>query len=236
MGSKCKGVNVISLRRGSVVVNYEVIYDNSTEAAADLSQATYNLIDGTEKITILNESVSASSITINNNTVLTKNTDSVCQVFIAANGACKQGFNCQVLEGSPTCLENDPKYELAFLVAIIVSSFAFLILVVISLLCAVRVYRTRKIKNKLPESLSSNRSRHGDYDYWSHNTNRMTMYGVIGGLQVLPSSYGYPSYMEDADSRFVNYGPKRRQQLHVYDNHAMNYDNVLSPSYSSNQA
>ncbi|KAH3839273.1 hypothetical protein DPMN_112699 [Dreissena polymorpha] len=52
-------------RRGSLVATYEVVYEDTQESATELTDATLRLVSGKQNVTILNETVSATSVQVN---------------------------------------------------------------------------------------------------------------------------------------------------------------------------
>ena len=59
-------ISIYDYREGSLVVNYTIEVDDTEEAAADTTVASVDLGTGQEQIEVLNQNVTASSLTIEN--------------------------------------------------------------------------------------------------------------------------------------------------------------------------
>ncbi|WAQ99260.1 hypothetical protein MAR_023633, partial [Mya arenaria] len=99
---------ILSLRRGSLIADFEIVYEDSEQSQAQFTEANIDLVTGRETVTILNETVAASSIQVNN-TIVTNETSgaAVCALFEASGGRCDKAYECATVDGAPTCLWND---------------------------------------------------------------------------------------------------------------------------------
>lgn len=195
MGDKFVRVRVISVRKGSAIVKYDVEYEDSAEAAGDLAKATVDLAAGKQQITILNETVAALSVEVNNVTVLPNVTsDNLCKVFVDTYGQCSKDTICEVTDGRPTCVPQQTSYGLLFILAIIIGAIALLLATLVVICCTMRAYRMKQLKKRRLDSPQTSSTDFDAEGYWSHSKNHVTPYGVIGGLSVA-SGYDYPYYI-----------------------------------------
>lgn len=182
-------MNLRRLRRGSLIVEYDVEYDFDSNTAADLTKANTDLVSGKEDVTLLNETVSAMSIQINNITVTNdtvNNADKVCELFIQSYGPCDHNYYCAVEEERPVCLPEKTSYGLSVVIAVTASVCVFLVCILIIICCSIRALRNRKLKQN-PESLSTGSSGTEEHDW--PNKGHIAPYGAIGGRQETPMVY-----------------------------------------------
>ncbi|KAH3839660.1 hypothetical protein DPMN_113092 [Dreissena polymorpha] len=148
LGRRVRDIVIIDLRLGSLVATYEVVYDDTSESAMELTDATLRLVSGNQTVTILNETVSATSVQVNE-TIVTKETlsENVCHLFVATRG-CGQGFHCENQDGKPVCVRDETKDGLTVIIIAAVCSAVVLLIITIFVCIVARYYRNKKADSK----------------------------------------------------------------------------------------
>lgn len=123
---------ILKLSRGSLIVDFQVKYDESILAATDFINANINLLSGTESVTLLTQTISASVVRIENVTV-TKDTlqdqTVLCAILSLATGGCTKSFHCSLTNGRPSCI-SDTQPPNVDLILMLVLPWMFVILLV----------------------------------------------------------------------------------------------------------
>ncbi|WAQ99321.1 ATS16-like protein [Mya arenaria] len=148
MGQKVQNILIISLRRG-VIADFEIVYEDSVQSIALFTEANIDLLTGKETVTILNETVSASSIQVNT-TIVTNETSSgalVCALFEASGGQCDNGYECATVDGAPTCHRQKTSDEMTLIIVVVTGSLVFLLITSIVICVSVRERRKYNLPN-----------------------------------------------------------------------------------------
>ncbi|XP_052282883.1 streptococcal hemagglutinin-like isoform X2 [Dreissena polymorpha] len=171
MGRRVRDIVIINLRRGSLVATYEVIYEDTPESAIELTHATLRIVSGNQTVTILNETVPATSVQVNE-TIVTKETlsENVCHLFVATRG-CGQGFHCENQDGKPVCVRDETKDGLTVVIITTVCSVVVLFIITIFVCIVARFCRNKKADSKKLSTFCSS-----DESQWKDIPNSITPY------------------------------------------------------------
>ncbi|XP_053377681.1 neurogenic locus notch homolog protein 1-like isoform X15 [Mercenaria mercenaria] len=176
MGDMFKEITIFDIRYGSVVVDFEIRYENVTSAKSDLIKATLNLVNGAETLKLLNETVSAISIKIDDVTVTNETIDNgkiLCELYLTLNGLCPNAQECSVVDGNRTCISNEAKSDVTLVIVVVCSIVSVIILV--SIICvSIRTYR---MKGKLT---LSNLKQGFSFAWFGNKTRRQHSIGADG--------------------------------------------------------
>lgn len=187
MGRRVRYIFIINLRRGSLAAEYEIVYENTPESATELTEANLSLVSGNQTVTVLNQTVSATSLQVND-TIVTKETlnENVCPLFKAIGG-CGQGFHCENQDGKPICVRDETKDEMAALIIAAVCSAVVLFIIIIFVCIVARYYRNRKSAvQELSTDDSNDESRRKDF--------RHSISPYLGYSNWRESAIGYVPY------------------------------------------
>ncbi|XP_052281362.1 serine-rich adhesin for platelets-like [Dreissena polymorpha] len=193
---------VKSIRQGSVIVEYDVVIRDDEKTIQAFTEANVALVSGERTIKVLDTTVSAASVQIND-AFVTKETvkEGVCTLFVASGG-CGKGFHCENHGGKPVCFEDKQTVATysssdganAIIIAT-VCSVSFLILVVFFVCFIARRYRSRNIKS------SSSQISADSYDKkrWEHFGRRIApFFGSVGWRE---NNLGWVPQLNDSDKR-----------------------------------
>ncbi|XP_060568282.1 uncharacterized protein LOC132726889 [Ruditapes philippinarum] len=156
MGETFKDLVINRISAGSLVVDFDLIYDNDTPAASkDIAEANIALLSGGSNIEVLNETVSATSLKVNGvivtNTTLSDH-KSVCNMYEALNGMCPSNQHCIAVDSQPSCVFNevDKNNGLARVIVMVVVAIVALTIIVLITLLVIRKIRRMENRN-LPD-------------------------------------------------------------------------------------
>ncbi|WAR31495.1 hypothetical protein MAR_034037, partial [Mya arenaria] len=108
MGDNFLGLTIKGFSRGSLKVDVIVSKKTTEQGAADFVDAALSVTDVT--VIINNETYGASVSSIENLKVdqdTMDGSDSLCQLFLAANGHCPPQTECTVINSKPICQDSD---------------------------------------------------------------------------------------------------------------------------------
>ncbi|KAL4230709.1 hypothetical protein ACF0H5_011084 [Mactra antiquata] len=262
MGNKFIRIIEITLRKGSLIADYKVEMDDTPESSADFTKANLDLVKAEETVTILNKTVSPSSVTINDVTVTNEtvsNDENVCQLLIGTK-TCADGLECVVTDGNPSCQKIDDKFGLTLVIVAVVAAVV-LLFVILGIACLVARMYCGDRKTKYPDSYSTD-TLDDSRQYTGYKYPGMAFYGGMNGhhgekaqgyvsntREIIPTSHSNRNsrshHSKDNSYRDNRYSNKRQkakspsrpssktsnQHRHVYDNRALDYDQILSASY-----
>ncbi|KAH3700409.1 hypothetical protein DPMN_075385 [Dreissena polymorpha] len=98
---------VNNLRAGSLLANFSIIFQNTTSANQNLTKAVSQLGSGATAVTVFNQTVTPTELSIKNETVVgggAVNPRLTCEVYQLLIGPCDQGYMCQVVNSVPECI------------------------------------------------------------------------------------------------------------------------------------
>ncbi|KAL3854147.1 hypothetical protein ACJMK2_013425 [Sinanodonta woodiana] len=138
-------INIRDIRRGSLIVDFELVYINTPITYAALAKAHIDLAAG-ENITVGGQVSGVESMVVENTTVPNGNSSKeyLCTVYILVSGGCRVNFKCVVLNSSPLCQPINTTTDIVpIAVAAAVAGFV-IIVAVVALICSLQ----RRFKNR----------------------------------------------------------------------------------------
>ncbi|XP_060560086.1 fibropellin-3-like isoform X4 [Ruditapes philippinarum] len=190
MGETLKDLVIKSISKGSLVVDFELIYANDTSAASTkITEVNIALLSGGEIIKVLNETVSATSLKLNDVTVtnISLSDDKyICKMFEALSGMCPSNQHCSIVDRQPSCVLNEAEESTDLMLVIVVVVCAIAAPIIILLVICLTIRKLRN-SNKLKHNNRTDKS-HPGYKWSDHNF--MGSYGNrLSGRSFKPDSY-----------------------------------------------
>ncbi|XP_060591896.1 uncharacterized protein LOC132746697 [Ruditapes philippinarum] len=172
----------------SLVVDFELIYANDTSAASTkITEINIALLSGREIIKVLNKTVSATSLKLNDVSVTNTSLSDdkyICKMFEALSRMCPSNQHCSVVDRQSSCVFNEADESTDLMLVIVVCAIAAPIIILLVICLTIRKLRN---SNKLKHYNGIDKSRPG-YKWSGHNF--MGSYGNrLSGRYFKPDSY-----------------------------------------------
>ncbi|XP_060573106.1 neurogenic locus Notch protein-like [Ruditapes philippinarum] len=202
IGNALKALVILRLSKGSVRVEFEVIYEKETSSVSDLIKTSIAYLNGDKSIEVFNETVSAITVEINSITVTNEtSTDEsrLCSVFEILQGPCQENQKCSIMEGNFSCVAHEDDGIGLKIVIIVIVCVLFVPIIIFTITCLA----IRKIRNRgkeLPHSQRLKRDSIGSGKSWTNWTNPKLMGSYrsrLSGRSFTSGSY-LPDYSKNS--------------------------------------
>ncbi|XP_061165074.1 A disintegrin and metalloproteinase with thrombospondin motifs 16-like [Saccostrea echinata] len=151
LGSRFKSCNVTGLRKGSLVVNYDVYTTSDSSSSSNLVSINQDLLSGKENVTYDGQNAPVSSLSFIDSSgkiVNFTNFSSGCQILKAIN-PCRTGSQCVEEQQGPVCRVISIDNEKDWTMLILLVGGACVVVLVVTITVLVFCRRNKNKKNTI---------------------------------------------------------------------------------------